>query len=295
MIINGGLSPPSFQLVPPSPRCAPRRVRLRRVLRVDATHLGTRSGESCLGTAPNYVWLSRDPASTLVPSHKRARTTHSFTAPAPVGKMQSIEFKGLVRRPPHLVAKGRRIDVWRAGYVKQSLIVRPRRCRCYWYPTRRLSVSETATSPWPPTELRGRTGKDGHWEELRQVEGGCRTRSIMARMLSATMGSSMHAGLRRGTLCRGRSRDECRLARFWLLRHTKGDKVIFHETPRCAVAHVARLQDTTRLPTLKASSDTTRGSSDGSLRACDDQDLTTLQARGPLQCRSLKVIDRVQH
>ena len=48
-----------------------------------------------------------------------------------------------------------------------------------------LYVSETATSPGLPAELRGKTGKDGDWEEIRQVERGCRTGSIMTGMLSA--------------------------------------------------------------------------------------------------------------
>ena len=51
-------------------------------------------------------------------------------------------------------------------------------------------MSETTTSPALPAELRrGKTGKDGHWKEIRYVESYCRAGSVMAGMLSATMGS----------------------------------------------------------------------------------------------------------
>ena len=57
LIINGGLSPLSFQPVPPSPLCCP-----PRRMHNPSTHLDTRIGGPCLGTAPDYVWASRDPA-----------------------------------------------------------------------------------------------------------------------------------------------------------------------------------------------------------------------------------------
>ena len=49
-----------------------------------------------------------------------------------------------------------------------------------------MSETATSTSPGLPAELRGRgmTGKDGDWEEIRQVERSCRTGS---GMLSATV------------------------------------------------------------------------------------------------------------
>ena len=89
----------------------PNRVRLQRVLRVDATHLGTRIDDSRLGTAPNYVWSSRYPISKDAHSSHLTSTRERLTLSwrqHQSGKLQSIEFKGLVRRPPHLVAKSRR-------------------------------------------------------------------------------------------------------------------------------------------------------------------------------------------
>ena len=56
--------------------------------------------------------------------------------------------------------------------------------------------------------------------------------------------------------------------------------------------------NSTRLPTFEASSDTTGGSSDGSLNACDDQEweLMTLQsAWDRCSIQSLKGIDRLKY
>ena len=100
-----------------------------------STHLGTRIGDPCLGAAPNCVWASRDPASKEAhwyhltgTRERRALSWRQHQS----GKLHSIEFKGLVRQPPHVVAKGTRTDIWRADYVEQSLTVRPipRRCDC---------------------------------------------------------------------------------------------------------------------------------------------------------------------
>ena len=56
-------------------------------------------------------------------------------------------------------------------------------------------MSETATSPALLAGLRVKTGKDGHWEEIRHAERYCGTGSIMTGMLSATVWSSMHSGI----------------------------------------------------------------------------------------------------
>ena len=201
MIINGGLNLPSFRLVPPSPRYAPSKARLRRVLRVDATHIGTRIDWTLPRTMPGHpaIQMSKDAHSSHLTSTRERRTLSWRQHQS--GKLQSIEFKGLVRRPPHLVAKSRRTDVRRTDYVKQSLIVQRRRCRCYWYwyQTRKaLYVSETATSPGLLTELRrGKAGKDRNREEIRHVERSCGTGSIMTGMLRATVWPSMRSGILR--------------------------------------------------------------------------------------------------
>ena len=55
-------------------------------------------------------------------------------------------------------------------------------------------------SPGLLAELRGKTGKDGHWEQIRHGERNCRTGSTMTGLLSAMVWTSVHPRMRQRTL-----------------------------------------------------------------------------------------------
>ena len=88
-------------------------------LPISAPVLVTRAWALCFASALSHLASTRK---------RRTLSWHQHQS----GTLQSIEFKGLVLRPPRLVAKSMRTDVWRANYVERSLIARPRRCRRYW-------------------------------------------------------------------------------------------------------------------------------------------------------------------
>ena len=101
----------------------------------ECTYPGTRIGGPCLETSPNCFRSPRDPASKDANLSHLTRTSERRTLSRrqhQSGKLQSLECKGFMRQPPRLVIKGVRTAIWREDYVKASLIVQPRPCRCTW-------------------------------------------------------------------------------------------------------------------------------------------------------------------